>query len=187
MEYLRRRAFQHKRFSQSLLRFEAGWLHGGSSGADACPQEDSRHGRRRRGQYFYQDLSVLLWTVRLRRGAGDSAGDRAVSQLVLVQYLRNFFLVAGHSGAAFDLLREEAVQEDSRRNGRGRTVCRGARQVAHASALGEEADFVAQFLFGPGPTHPLGGARAHSSAAFTGATAGREVDAGALRDEQIGR
>ena len=40
---------------------------------------------------------------------GDPARDRAVSQLVLVQHLRNLVLVARHPGAAFHLLREEAV------------------------------------------------------------------------------
>ena len=35
-------------------------------------------------------------------------------QLVLVQPVRNFFVVARHPGAAFDRVRQEAVQEDSR-------------------------------------------------------------------------
>jgi len=30
-------------------------------------------------------------------------------QVVLVQYLRDLFLVAGHSGSAVDLLRQEAL------------------------------------------------------------------------------
>jgi len=102
----------------------------------------------------------------------------------LVQYLRNFFLVARHSGAAFDLLREETVQEDSRRDGCGRTFRWRARQVAHAFALGEEVDFVAQFLFGAGPHYPLGGAFIYPSATLSGFAAGGEVDAGALRDER---
>ena len=84
-----------------------------SSGDGSGPQEDSRDGRRDRSQHLYQDLSVLLRAVRLRRGSGDSAGDRAVSELVLVQHLRNFFVVARHPGAALDLLRQEAIQEDS--------------------------------------------------------------------------
>ena len=86
----------------------------GSSRPRPRPREDSRHGRCDRSQYIHQDLSLFFWAVRLRCGAGDSAGDRAVSELVLVQYLRNLFLVAGHAGAAFDLLCKEAVQEDSR-------------------------------------------------------------------------
>ena len=77
---------------------------------------------------------------------GDSARDRAVSQLVLVQHLRDFVVVAGHPGAAFHLLRQEAVQEDSARNGRRRTVRGRNAEVAHASALGEEAGFLAEFL-----------------------------------------
>ena len=77
------------------------------------PQEDSGNGRGHRGQYFHQDLSLLFRAVRLRRGAGHPAGDRSVSEVVLVQYLRDFVVVAGHSGAAVDLLRQEAFQENS--------------------------------------------------------------------------
>ena len=46
---------------------------------------------------------------------GRPAGDRAVSQLVLVQHLRDLVVVARHPGAALDRLCEEAVQEDSGR------------------------------------------------------------------------
>ena len=38
---------------------------------------------------FTQDLSVLAWTVRLRCRAGSASGDDAVSELVLLQYLRD--------------------------------------------------------------------------------------------------
>ena len=48
----------------------------------------------------------------------------------------------------------------------------------------KKLDFVAQFLPGARPAYTLGGARAHSSAAFDCLAAGREVDAGALRDER---
>ena len=67
---------------------------------------------------FTKIYLCFLRAVRLRRCPGDSAGDRSVSQLVLVQHLRNFLVVARHSGAAVDLLRQEAVQEDSRGDGR---------------------------------------------------------------------
>ena len=138
-----RRPIEYQRLGQVLFRAEAGGLCRRPSGAGARPQEDSGNGRGHRGQYLYQDLSLLLRAVRLRRGAGDPAGNRSVSQVVLVQHLRDFVLVAGHPGAAVDLLRQEAVQEDSRRIGRGRAVRRRARQVAHAFALGQEAVFLA--------------------------------------------
>src|SRR6266705_2171235 len=98
------------------------------------------------GQYIHQDLSLLLWPVRLRCRPGDPARDRAVSQLVLVQHLRNIFLVARNPGAALNLLCQEAFQENTRRDGRRRVVRRGTRQVAYASALGQEAALLAQFF-----------------------------------------
>ena len=52
-------------------------------------------------------------TIRLRRGSGYSPGDCALSQLVLVQYLRDLFVVARDFDSAFHLLREKAVQKDS--------------------------------------------------------------------------
>src|ERR1019366_5566776 len=72
--------------------------------------------------------------------------------------------------------------------GGGRGFCGRAREVAHAFALGKEADFVAQFLFGAGSDCALGRACAHPASALAGPEKGREVDAGALRDERwIGR
>ena len=114
---LQRRAIERQRFGEGLFRAEDGGLRSRSSAAAEGARAHSRPGRRDRGQHLHQDLSLLPRPVRLRRGAGDSAGDRAVSQLVLVQYLRNFVVVARHSGAAVDRLRQEAVQEDSRRAG----------------------------------------------------------------------
>ena len=116
---------------------------------------------------------------------GDSAGDRAVSELVLVQYLRNFFVVARHSGAAFDLLREEAVQEDSRRNGSGGAFRRRARQVAHAPALGEEAGFRGAISFWCWIGSRIGRSGCTSVRCVRlRSEEGREVDAGALRNER---
>ena len=103
MEHLCSGPVEYQRLGEGLFRTQAGRVFGRSSGAAARPQEDSRDGRRHRSQYIYQDLSLLFRTIRLRRRTGDSAGDRAVSELVLVQHLRNFVVVAGHPGAAFDL------------------------------------------------------------------------------------
>jgi len=79
---------------------------------------------------------------------------------------------------------KKPFKKNSRRDGCGRTFRWRARQVAHAFALGEEVDFVAQFLFGAGPHYPLGGAFIYPSATLSGFAAGGEVDAGALRDER---
>src|SRR6202044_2929662 len=98
-----------------------------------------------------QDLSLLFWSIRLRRGSSRSARNCAVSELVLVQYLRDFFVVARHTGAAFHLLREETVQKDSRRDGRGGAFCRRTRQVAHASAGGRDTGFLGQLFSGAPP------------------------------------
>ena len=82
-------------------------------------------GARRRGghQHLHQDVSVRAGRIRLRCGSGHSAGDCSISQLVLLQYLRDFFVVAVDSCAAGDHLRQEAVQEDSARAGNRRAVC----------------------------------------------------------------
>src|ERR1039458_7017120 len=64
-------------------------------------------------QHVYQDLPLLPGPVRVRRSAGGSAGDYYLSEVVLLQHLRDFRMVAGHPGAAVDCLLEEAVQEDS--------------------------------------------------------------------------
>ena len=114
---LQRRPVEHQRVGEGVFRAEDGRLLARSSAAGEGARAHSGAGRRDRGQHLHQDLSLLPGPVRLRRGAGDSAGDRAVSQLVLVQHLRDFFVVARHSGAAVDCLRQEAVQEDSRRRG----------------------------------------------------------------------
>src|SRR5258706_11281970 len=135
MEHLRRGAVEHQCFGEGLFWVEAGGILRGPSGDGACAGKDSGDGRRYRSQYFHQDISLLLRAVRLRRGSGRSARDRTVPQLVLVQYLRNFVVVARHSGAVVDLLRQEAVQEDSARNGCRRTVRRRNAEVAYASAL----------------------------------------------------
>ena len=48
--------------------------------------------------------------------------DRSLSQLVLLQYLRDQFLVPRHPGPALDHLREEALQEDSAGAGHRRAL-----------------------------------------------------------------
>src|ERR1700694_2541324 len=98
--------------------------------------------------------------------------------MVLVQYLRDFFVVTDHPGAVVDLLRQEAVQENSRRNGSGRTVRGRAGQVAYAPALGQETVFLAELLSVARPHDSLVRAGAHPAAAVTGAEGGGEVDAG---------
>ena len=57
------------------------------------------------GQYDYDAVPAI------------PPGDRAFPQLVLVQHLRNFVVVARHPRPALHRVREEAVQENSRRNG----------------------------------------------------------------------
>ena len=60
----------------------------------------------------------------------------------------------------------------------------GTRQVAHASALGQEAHFLAQFLPGARSHHALVRARAYPSVALDCVEKGREVDARAFRNER---
>ena len=101
------------------------------------------------------------------RRARDSAGDRAVSQLVLVQHLRDFLLVARHSRAAGHRVRQEAVQEDSAGDGRRGAVSGRARQLQRCYLHWDrEAAQLAQFLPGPGSRDALAGARAHPAAAL---------------------
>ena len=156
-----------------------------SSATGEGARAHSGHGRRDRGQHLHQDLSVLPRPVRLRRGAGDSAGDRAVSQLVLVQHLRDFVVVARHPGAAVDRLCQEAVQEDSRRAGHRRAVSSAAAPRANCGcSWAQEADQLAEFLPGARPAGALFRAGARSPAALAGAEGGGEVDAGAPGDER---
>ncbi len=102
-------------------------------------RECAEPGRRGGVQYLHQDLSLRSGPVRLRCGAGDSAGDRSVSELVLLQHLRDQCLVARHPGAAFDHLREEAVQEDPAGAGHRRAFRRRPRKHRPAPALGPQA------------------------------------------------
>ena len=69
------------------------------------------NGGRGRVQYLYEDLPVLHGAVRLRCCSGRAAGDRAVPELVLLQYLRDLLVVAGDRCSAFDRLCEEAVKK----------------------------------------------------------------------------
>ena len=90
---------------------EADGLDGRTSGDGEGAEEGAGAGRRDGVQHVHEDVPVLAGTVRLRRGAGGSSGDAAVSELVLLQYLRDQRVVAGDPGAAVDYLCEEAVQE----------------------------------------------------------------------------
>ena len=92
------------------------------SAAGQVPRVGS--GARRRGgvQHLHQNVSLRAGRVRLRRGARHSAGDCSLSQVVLLQYLRDFLLVALDSGSAGHHVRQKAVQEDSRRS-RESTSC----------------------------------------------------------------
>ena len=60
----------------------------------------------------------------------------------------------------------------------------GGMKVAHAPALGQETDFVAELLSCAGSHDTLAGAGPCASAALGRAEECREVDAGALRDER---
>src|SRR5207249_10865604 len=155
LEHLRCWALQRQRFGEGLLRLEAGRIYGRPCRSRARSEEDSGNGRGHQSQYLYQNLSVLLWAVRLRCCACNPAGDRTLSQMVLVQHLRDFIVVARHSGTTVDLLREKAIQEDSGGKGGGRALCWGTGQVAHALALGRQSNFLAQFLPGIGPHDTL--------------------------------
>ena len=136
---LQRRPIEHQRVGEGLFRAEDGRLQPDHPQLEAGARAHSRARRRDRSQHLHQDLSLLPRPVRLRRGPGDSAGDRAVSQLVLVQHLRDFVVVARHPGAAFDRLRQEAVQEDSRRAGHRRAVRRRPRKSAACACTGRRS------------------------------------------------
>src|ERR1035437_5215565 len=137
-------------------------------------------------QHVHQDLPLLPGPVRVRRSAGGSAGDYYLSEVVLLQHLRDFGVVAGHSGAAVDCLLEEAVQEDSAGAGNRRTFCRRAGQCGPAPEVGPQAsDRVTECLPRAGPHYALVRAHSYTSTAQMSAEDGREVAAGAVRD--VGR
>ena len=101
-------------------------------------------------------------------------------ELVVLQYLRDFRMVARDPGAAVDLLREEAVQEVPQEQGIDELFVGGRKNAESAPEVGPEAPVrMAQFLSCGGPHLPLGGARAYPAAAQDGAEEGGEVAAGA--------
>ncbi len=163
---LQRWAVKYQRVGEGILRVEDGGVQPGPSAAEAGTRAHPGARRRDRGQHLYQDLSLLSRSVRLRRGSGNSAGDRAVPQLVLVQSVRNFIVVARHPGAVVDRVREEAVQENSGGAGYRRAVRRRPQQEPASPALGGEADQLAQLLPGARPADSLLRAGSRSSAAF---------------------
>ena len=184
LEHLSRRSGQYFAFGEVLLFCQADGSCGGRSAAGEVPRVGS--GARRRGgvQHLHQDVSVRAGPVRLRCGAGDSAGDCSFSELVLLQYLRNFFVVAVDSCAAGDYLREEAVQEDSAGAGNRRAVCGRPRELDSAPAQGSQAVvLVAQFLYRAGPDDALGRSGSSAAGAHDCAAQGGEVAAGAAGDD----
>src|ERR1035441_9550094 len=119
-------------------------------------------------QHVYQDLPLLPGPVRVRRSAGGSAGDYYLSEVVLLQHLRDFGVVAGHPGAAVDCLRQEAVQEDSAGAGNRRAFRRRASQCGPAPEVGPQtSDRVAEFLPRAGPHYALVRAHSYTSIAQT--------------------
>ena len=78
----------------------------------------------RRGgmQHLHQDLPVFDRAVRLRRGACDSSRDRSLPELVLLQHLRDFVVVAGDPGSAVDPSTRRSRSRSSRRS-RGSMSC----------------------------------------------------------------
>ena len=85
--------------------------------AHEVPRVDSRPRRRGGLQHLHQNVSLRAGPVRLRRRPRHSPGDRSLSQLVLLQYLRDLLLVALDPCAAGHHLRQKAVQEDPPRAG----------------------------------------------------------------------
>ena len=141
--------------------------------------------RRRGVQHLHQNVSLCTGRVRLRRRARHSAGDCPLSQVVLLQYLRNLLVVAVHPRAAGHHVRQKAVQENPPGAGNRRALRRRPRQLHPASARRSQAPhLLAQFLSGSRPPDALVRGGAHSPAAQTGFEARREVDARAPGDDR---
>src|SRR5215472_3369425 len=125
---------------------------------------------------------MLPGPVRLGGCARYSAGTGAVSQLVLVQYLRDLLVVAGHPGSAVDLLRQEAVQENSGGNGNRRTLHRRTPWQPPPPEMESQDHFLAKLLSGAQPDRPFLRKVQRPSVALPGHQARREVDARAVRE-----
>ena len=73
VEHLQRRSDQSQCLGEVLFWAEAGGLQRRFSCARARPENHSRTGRSDGSQHFHQALPLLLRTIRLRRGTGDSS------------------------------------------------------------------------------------------------------------------
>jgi hypothetical protein len=125
LEHLSRRSGQHLALGQVLLLGQADGRRRGRSAPGQVPRVGSGAWRRGRVQHLHQDVSLRAGRVRLRRGARHSAGDCSLSQMVLLQHLRDFFLVAVDSCSAGHHVRQKALQEDSLRAGNRRAIVGG--------------------------------------------------------------
>ena len=93
-------------------------------------------------------------------------------QLVLVQHLRDFFVVAGDSGAAFDLPTRRSRLRRFRKRWAWRSFSSVDATSRACTCHGTRSGFPgAIFSWFFGPADPLVRARTHSSAAFDGAAA----------------
>src|SRR6266478_3446224 len=111
MEHLPGWSVERERLGEVVFWPEARRLFRKPPGHEEGARPDSGDGWGDRGQYLHETVPLFLRAVRLRCLPGDSARDRAVPELVLVQHLRNLFLVTRDPGAAVDLLRQETLQE----------------------------------------------------------------------------
>ena len=94
----------------------------GRSAAGEVPRVGSGAWRRGGVQHLHQDVSVRAGPVRLRCGAGDSAGDCSFSELVLLQYLRDFVRGRGRFLCRWRLFTRRSRTRRFRRS-RGSTSC----------------------------------------------------------------
>ena len=151
LEPLPGRSGQHLAGRQVLPGLQADGYGRGRSAPREMPSMGPGAWRRRRMQYIRQDLPLLDRPVRLRRRAGHSPGDRAFSELVLLQRLRDLVLVPLDPGAAGDHLRQEALQGDPARAGHRRALCRRPGGRDARPPVGPQPRLVAQFLPRGGP------------------------------------
>ncbi len=185
LEPLSRRSGQHIALGQVLLLGQADGHWSRRSAPCEVPRVGAGSWRRGGVQHLHQDVPLRPRPVRLRCRPGHPAGDRSLSQLVLLQHLRNFVVVAVHPCAAGHHLRQEAIQEDPPRARHRRTLRRRPRQCHPAPAHeSQSAGLVAQFLPDRRPDHALGRGRAHPASAQAGAQARRKVDARPPRNDR---
>ena len=149
------------------------------------PRVGSGPWRRHGVQYLHQNVSLRAGRVRLRCCPGHPAGDCSLSQVVLLQYLRNLGMVALHSCAAGHHVRQKAVQEDSRGAGNRRAVRWRPGQLHPAPALGPQAALLlAQFLHRSRPPDAYCRSRASAPRAQAGDEARGKVAARTAGDDR---